>query len=128
MAKKKINKLRKSFYFAWRGVKYTFLNEQNFRLQLLAAIIVVICMAAFRIKQWEAVALILMVAFVLTAEILNTVLERFVDILQPRLHVYSEIIKDMMAALVLLSSISALLIGFIIFYPYFYTLIADFVL
>lgn len=120
--------LRNSFLYAWKGIAYTFKYEQNFRIQLVLGLIVVILMLVFRVKQWEAVALILMIAFVLSAEILNTVLERFIDILRPRLHVYSEIIKDMMAAFVLLSSFAALLIGVIIFYPYFARLVTDFVL
>jgi len=75
-------------------------------------------MVLFRVKQWEAIALIFVICAVLFTEILNTVLERMVDILQPRLHHYSEIIKDMMAAAVFLTSSGALLVGIIIFYPY----------
>jgi undecaprenol kinase/diacylglycerol kinase (ATP) len=49
--------------------------------------------------------------------------ERFVDILKPRLNEYSQIIKDMMAAAVFLAAGAAALVGFIIFYPYIHTLL-----
>ena len=46
------------------------------------------------------------------------VVEKIVDILRPRIHSYVEIIKDMMAAAVLIASIGAAIIGVLIFYPY----------
>ena len=56
--------------------------------------------------------------FVLIFELTNTVLERVVDILKPRIHPYARLIKDLMAAVVLISSIVSVIVGVIIFYPY----------
>ncbi len=114
----RLRTLVKSFKYASKGLRYALKHEQNFRLQLIAAIIVIILMIFFGVKEWEAVALIFVIIAVLFTELLNTVLERFVDILKPRLHHYSEIIKDMMAAAVFLTSFGAAVIGIIIFYPY----------
>ncbi len=114
----KLRTLTNSFRYAWKGLSYTAKHEQNFRLQLLATVVVILLMLFFQVKQWEAIALIFVICAVLFTEILNTVIERFVDILKPRLHHYSEIIKDMMAAAVFLTSFGALLVGLIIFYPY----------
>jgi len=55
-------------------------------------------------------------------ELINSVLERLVDVLKPRLHPYVESIKDMMATVVLIFSIGAILIGLLIFTPYFVNL------
>jgi len=57
--------------------------------------------------------------WVLILELINTVVERVVDILKPRIHPYARLIKDLMAAVVLISSIVAVIVGIIIFYPYF---------
>src|SRR3989339_459858 len=112
-----IGSLKKSFHYAWNGLKYTFQHEQNFRLHLIITAIVLGMMFLFSVKQWEAVALIFVIVAVLILEIMNTIFERFVDLLMPRLNHYSEIIKDMMAAAVFLASAGAAIVGFIIFYP-----------
>ncbi len=93
-------------------------QEQNFRIQVSLSLLVIIAMIGFGVRLSEAVVLILVIMFVLILEILNTVVEYFIDLLQPRLHHYSKVIKDMMAAAVLISAIGALVIGSLIFYPY----------
>lgn len=114
----RLRTLKNSFRYAWKGVKAVFKSEQNFRIQVLISILVVFGMFFFQVRAVEAVALILMILLVLILEILNTVVERFIDILQPRLNHYSEKIKDMMAAAVLLAALGSCIIGFLIFYPY----------
>lgn len=114
----RLRTLKNSFRYAWKGVKTVFQNEQNFRIQIAISVIVIFAMLGFHIRALEAVALILMMLVVLILEILNTVVERFIDILQPRLNHYSAKIKDMMAAAVLLAAIGSCIIGFLIFYPY----------
>ena len=80
---------------------------------------VMILMFIFDIRGVEKVALFLVIFSVLAMEIINTIFERVVDILKPRVHPYAQLIKDIMAAAVLIASIGAIVIGFIIFYPYF---------
>lgn len=115
--------LTNSFKYAWKGLRYTYQHEQNFRIQLFASVLVVVVMLWLRIRQWEMVALLFVIFSVLILEILNTVLERFLDVMKPRLHYSSEIIKDMMAAVVLLASAAAVVVGVIVFYPYMTTLL-----
>jgi diacylglycerol kinase len=52
-------------------------------------------------------------------ELLNTALEYFTDLLKPRLHHYVSLIKDIMAAAVLLTALGSAVIGLIIFLPHF---------
>jgi diacylglycerol kinase len=113
-----LRSLKKSFQYAAKGLKYAAVHEQNFRIQLAMAVVVIVLMGLVGVKQWEAVALIFVIVAVLIVELVNTVLEQFLDLLKPRMHPYSEIIKDMMAAAVLLSSLGSLAVGIIIFYPY----------
>ena len=115
-----LNKLFKSFKYALKGLVVIAKEEQNFRIQLLIGVVVVFLMFYFPLRNWEKVALILVLAFVLVLELINSIFERFVDMLKPRLHFYVETIKDVMAATVFLASLAALVIGLIIFIPYFY--------
>ena len=117
-----LKKFFKSFRHAFRGLKYVLKNEQNFQLEILLGFFVIILMFVFDIRDWQKVALFLVIFSVLAVELINTILERVVDILKPRVHPYAQLIKDVMAAAVLMASIGAVVIGLIIFLPYFESL------
>lgn len=110
--------MTRSFYYALKGLAMALKTEQSFRLQTLAAVLIIILMFVLGVRNWEKVALILVISWVLVLELINSVLERMVDILKPRLHFEVEAVKDIMAAIVLLSSLTALGVGLIIFIPY----------
>jgi len=112
-------RLIQSFRDALAGLRQAFVNEQNFRVQTVCAAVVLLLAAFFPLRIWETMLIFLMVIFVLTMELLNTALEKLVDLLKPRLHNYVKTIKDIMAAAVFLSSLGALIVGSIIFLPYF---------
>lgn len=114
-----IRSICKSFSCAFRGIKYATVHERNFQIEIVSAAFVAFLIFVFHIKNWEAVVLVSMIMWVLIIELVNTVVERVVDILKPRVHPYVRLIKDMMAAVVLISAIFAVIVGIIIFYPYF---------
>jgi len=113
-----LRKMFRSFTYALKGLVLIAKEEQSFRLQVIAAVVVFFLMFYFPLRNWEKVALILVTTFVLVLELINSIFERFVDMLKPRLHFYVESIKDVMAATVFLASVAALVIGLIIFIPY----------
>jgi diacylglycerol kinase len=111
-------KLFKSFRYAFRGLKYVLRNEQNFQLEILGGVFVVVLMYLFPTRSLEKIALFIVIFAVLVIELINTIFERVVDMLKPRVHPYAQVVKDIMAAAVLLSSIGAVIVGVGIFYPY----------
>ncbi|MDO8529085.1 MAG: diacylglycerol kinase family protein [bacterium] len=121
--KNEIKEAGKSLKCAIRGLKYAISSERNFQLEIIIALMVIALILIFHIKSWEAIILILMIMWVLTVELVNTIVERVVDILKPRFHPYIGLIKDMMAAVVLFSAVFAIAIGIIVFYPYLKTLL-----
>lgn len=112
-------KLFKSFRYAFRGLKYVFKNEQNFQIEVLIGIFIIILMFIFPTRTLEKIALFIVIFAVLVIELINTIFERVVDILKPRVHPYAQLVKDIMAAAVLISSAGAVIVGIIIFWPYF---------
>lgn len=112
-------KISRSFHHAFNGLRYAISYERNFQIELVIAVFVLTLIFIFKVKSWEAVVLVLMIMWVLITELTNTVVERVVDILKPRIHPYARLIKDIMAAVVLISAIVAIFVGVIIFYPYF---------
>lgn len=107
----------KSFSYAARGFRYALRGEQNFQLEMLAAAVTIFGMYAFDISSGERVALVLCIAVVLSLELVNTAVERMMDMMKPRVHPYVRVIKDVMAASVLVASLGALAVGLIIFFP-----------
>lgn len=112
------SQLIKSFKYAVKGLQYVFKNEQNFRFQIYTAMLVFVAAGVLHLRKHEIIVVSLLVMFVLILELLNTVIERFVDVMKPRLSLQIEIVKDIMAAIVLCASLFSLVIGFYIFIPY----------
>ncbi len=115
-------RLLQSVKYAFRGLSFTFKTEQNFRIQCLLGFLVLVLSFVLGLQIWEKVAILMFVILVLLMEILNTALEYFTDLLKPRLHHYVYKIKDIMAGGVLLSVLGAVVVGLVIFIPYFVNL------
>src|ERR1051325_11599188 len=89
-----LEKLRKSFSYAAKGIMVVARVEQNFRVQLLVAAAVVVLMFALGLRTSEKALLTLAIVLVLVLELVNSIFERLVDMMKPRLHHYAEDIKD----------------------------------
>lgn len=116
-------KFLRSLNYACRGLFTIAKEEQSFRIQLLMSAAVIVLMFFFDLRKWEKTTLFLVMAAVLVLELINSIIERIVDMLAPRLHDYVAAVKDMMAGAVLLASLVAVVIGLIIFLPYFNSLV-----
>ncbi len=77
----------------------------------------------FQINEW--IALILSIGIVLSAELFNSVLERILDSIKPRISILVGAMKDLMSAAVLVSAITAFLVGIILFVPRFIHIFAS---
>ena len=108
----------RSVQYALHGLRVTFRTEQNFRVQIVAAVLVTIAMFLFPLSRSERVFLVLVMMIVLVLELVNTAVEKFVDFLRPRWHEEARIIKDILSGAVLVASVGAFLIGLFIFLPY----------
>lgn len=108
----------KSLRHALRGFKYMTLRERNFRLELIAGIAVFAVAYWIGVEKWELVSLTFIIFIVLILEAINTLVERLINIFNPRVHPYAKMLKDVTASIVLIGSIGAIVIGVIIFWPY----------
>lgn len=111
-------KLAKRFKFAFDGLRSA-IHEQVFAIFCLVAILVVVLMFAFKISLYEKIILVLTITFVMTLELINSRIERVLDIMQPNHDPKVRVIKDISAAAVLLACAGAAIIGLLIFWPYF---------
>ncbi len=102
---------------AFRGIIFTFQNERNFRIEIYIAVFVFLFLFILHATLVQTAIIVTMIFLVLMIELMNTAIERVVDILKPRKHPYARVIKDVSAATVLVLSIGASIVGVIIFVP-----------
>lgn len=115
-----LKRLKKSFRHAIAGLVYTWRNEQNFRFQVFVGGLVIALGLWLQLSELRMVLVLLLVMTVLVLELINTFFEKLVDMLSPRIHDYVRQLKDLLAAIVLVGSIGAVIIGFLIFAPYIF--------
>lgn len=106
-----------SFRYAFQGVATAFKEERNMRFHIFSAIIVLICSYFLSLSVNEWLWIILIVFLVIIMEIINTIIENITNLVSPNYNLLAKKIKDMAAAVVLITSFMALLIGGIILLP-----------
>jgi diacylglycerol kinase len=99
--------------YAWRGLRYVAHREVSFRLELAAAIVALALAGWFQFAPLGWALLLLTIAVVLAAEIVNTVLERLMDLIEPRLSLHIALLKDMLAGALAIIALTAALIGWL---------------
>ena len=113
------NRLVMSIREALRGLRSVWTSEQNFRFQTAAVLVAVVASFLLPLTSSEQAIVILASVGVLLLELGNTIVERLLDLLKPRLHQYVRLIKEVTAGAVLLLAVTAALVWLIIFYPHF---------
>lgn len=108
-----------SLSFAFEGLLYATRTQRNFRIHLLMAATALASAILFQVTLVEWAILWGIIGIVLFAELANTILEVFVDLITEGRYDYrAKVIKDMAAGAVLVASLSALAIGVCIFLPH----------
>ncbi|HON21270.1 MAG TPA: diacylglycerol kinase family protein [Bacteroidales bacterium] len=112
-----ISKRLKSFVYAFNGLIILFKEEHNARIHLIATILVITAAVLLKLNFYEWIAVTFAIGFVISVEIINTVIENMADFVSPAKNDKIKKIKDLSAAAVLISSMTALTIGLIVFIP-----------
>ncbi len=109
--------LIKSFGYAFTGVREAFKYEPNFKIHISLGVVALFAAFFLGFTKFEWLLLTFTIFFVLIVEMLNTVLEKIVDIVSPEINEKARIAKDVSAAAVLFSAIMALLVAAALFIP-----------
>lgn len=111
-----VRKFFRSFRYAMEGL-VTAVLEQNFRFHLVSAIVVMMAgfLTGLSIVEWCII--ILVIAFVIGTELINTAIERVVDLASPEIHPLAKQAKDVAAGAVLVFALASVIIGLLIFLP-----------
>lgn len=112
-----LKKRIKSFKYAYNGIAVLFKEEHNARIHAVATLLVVIAGFIFHLSCFEWVAIVFAIGIVLSAEAVNSALERTADFVKAERDDRKRDIKDLGAAAVFICAITAAIIGCLIFIP-----------
>ncbi|MEX1201969.1 MAG: diacylglycerol kinase family protein [Ferruginibacter sp.] len=111
-----MNRFLKSVGFAFSGLQLM-LQEPNFRIQLVAAVLVICTSFFLHITSTEWIILIGCIGMVMAAEVFNTAVEQLCNMTEPNIHPLIKKIKDTSAAAVLILALVAAICGSIVLLP-----------
>ncbi len=110
-----LKRLMASFNNAFTGIVETVRTQPNMKIHMIMAFIVLIMCLFFEVSSFQLMILVLCIAFVMFAELVNTALEYLVNLTAQHYHPLAKRAKDAAAGAVLVSAIASVFIGYVIF-------------
>lgn len=104
-----------SFNYAFEGIIHVLRTQRNLRIHFVVAIGVIGAAAALGVDRIELIVLLLAIAFVLVAEMVNSAIEGAIDVSTTSFDPNAKLAKDIAAGAVLISSATAVAIGYLVF-------------
>jgi diacylglycerol kinase (ATP) len=107
--------LLESFNYAFEGIIHVLRTQRNMRIHFAIAVLVLVLAVAADVTKLELIVLLLAIAFVLIAEMINTAIEGAIDVATSSFDPMAKLAKDIAAGAVLLASINAVAVGYLVF-------------
>jgi diacylglycerol kinase (ATP) len=104
-----------SFNYAFEGIIHVLRTQRNMRIHFMVAAGVLIAAVAIGVTRMELIALLLAIAFVLFAEMINTAIEGAVDVSTTSFDPNAKLAKDIAAGAVLIATVTAVAVGYLVF-------------
>ena len=111
-----MKKFKKSLTYALKGMRSSVSSERNIKIHFAAFVTAVTLGLLLEIPKLEMIAVLLISAVIISFEMVNTAIERFVDAVSPEFNEKLGIVKDIMAGAVLFLSIVSVVIGIMVFW------------
>jgi diacylglycerol kinase (ATP) len=106
--------LLQSFNYAFEGVIHALRTQRNLRIHFAIAAAVLVLAFVYDVTRLELIALMIAIAFVLIAEMVNTAVEATIDLSTPSFDPLAKIAKDLAAGAVLIASVNAIAVGYLV--------------
>ena len=104
-----------SFNYAFEGIIHVLRTQRNLRIHFLVAAVVIVVAVLVNVTKLELIVLLLSIAFVLIAEMINTAVEAAIDIATTSFDPMAKLAKDIAAGAVLIASVNAVAVGYLVF-------------
>jgi len=108
-----------SFNYAIEGFVHVLKNERNMRIHVMLGILIFVLGIVINLAKVELLFLGCIITIVLFAEMVNTAIEHTINLISNDIHPKARIIKDISAGAVLLTAVSAVILGYILFIDHF---------
>jgi len=105
--------------FAIKGIQSAIVSEFNLKVHFFVAIVVSIIGLVVGLSRMECIVIVLCFALVIASELLNTAIEKLVNLVSPEQNPKAGLIKDIAAGGVLVCAFAAAAVGLFIFIPKF---------
>ncbi|WIV10696.1 diacylglycerol kinase [Proteiniborus sp. MB09-C3] len=112
----KVRKLIDSFNYAVSGIIYTLKTQRNMRIHYAAAILVLFLSLFLNFTRIELLLLFFTISLVIIAEMINTAIEKTIDMYTKDYHPLAEIAKNVAAGSVLIAAINAIIVAYLLFF------------
>ncbi len=107
--------LLESFNYAFEGIIHVLRTQRNMRIHFAIAAVVLVAAIFADVTKLELISLLLAISFVLVAEMINTAIEGAIDLATSSFDPMAKLAKDIAAGAVLLASINAVAVGYLVF-------------
>jgi undecaprenol kinase len=107
-----------SFSFAISGILTAIQNERNMRFHLISSLIVLGLSFYFSISKIEWLLVLFTIGGMFALELMNTAIERVVDLVTAEYHPLAKQAKDIAAGAVFVYAVLAAIVGIMIYLPY----------
>jgi diacylglycerol kinase (ATP) len=104
-----------SFNYAIEGVIHVLRTQRNMRIHFAVAVAVIVIAAAVGVSKLELIALLISIAFVLVAEMINSAVEGAIDAATTSFDPMAKLAKDIAAGAVLIAAVNAVAVGYLVF-------------
>ncbi|KKR50548.1 MAG: diacylglycerol kinase, diacylglycerol kinase [Microgenomates group bacterium GW2011_GWC1_41_8] len=108
----------KSFTHAIEGIATAFRQHPNFRIHTVTAIVVIMTSFALQITRIEFLIVIFTINLMFIVEMVNTSVEEITNLVTIKWAKQAKNAKDVAAGMALLTAISSVIVGIVIFGPY----------
>ena len=112
-----LNRFLRSFKYAAQGIASAVKREQNIRFHLIAGLIVIAAAFFTGLSDTEWLIVIVLIGGMIALELVNSAIERVVDLASPDIHPLAKEAKDIAAGAVLVFAAASAIIGLLIFLP-----------
>jgi len=114
MAERQAPAILRSFNYAFEGVIHVLRTQRNMRIHFAIAASVLMLAFIYDVTRLELIALMISIAFVLIAEMVNTAVEATIDLSTPSFDPLAKIAKDIAAGAVLIAAANAVAVGYLV--------------
>lgn len=110
-------RLISSFKYAFQGLGHAVKNEKNLQIHLIAAVLAVVAGIVLKINKIEWLFVAFSILGIWALELMNTAIERAVDLITDDYKPLAKQAKDLAAAAVLVFAFFTVIVGAVIFLP-----------